>query len=331
MPSPALPTPFPWNGCRYQMIWQANSPAEEIIATKGKVGLANGPLCRRRARQTRLFYFRMPELAEVEFYRRKWDVGIGSPVRRIHLNAARRVFRGVDTESLLRSLTGSRLVSSKAHGKQMMFGFSAPAALGIHLGMTGELHVEKADYIPQKHDHFVLFLAKRSLVFTDPRQFGRVRFEDGTALPKWWDELPPQVLSREFTYKWMAARLARHRVLPMKAALLDQATFPGIGNWMADEILWQARLNPRTKTGEISPQALRALWRTVRFVSRRAIETVARDSSSTDFGDPPKEFLFHIRWRKGGNCPRDGTALIHDTIGGRTTAWCPKCQPKVRL
>jgi formamidopyrimidine-DNA glycosylase len=268
----------------------------------------------------------MPELAEVEFFRRKWNAGIGDVVARIHVNAGKRIFRDTETARLQATLVGSRLLESFAHGKQMMFRFSRGGWLGIHLGMTGELRVEPPRYSPGKHDHLALFQPKRVLVFNDARQFGRVRFDQGKAAPDWWFHLPPEILSRGFTPARMADQLARHRSLPLKPALLDQETFPGIGNWMADEILWQARLRPRTKSGELSPGDLRGLWRTTRSVSKRALSTVAKESGEAQFGDPPKNFLFHVRWRRGAKCPRDGSPLRYDTIGGRTTVWCTECQ-----
>ncbi len=268
----------------------------------------------------------MPELAEVEFYRLKWDAGVGAKIARVELHAGRRLLRGVDEKALSTKLAGAKLIGSQAHGKQMAFQFSGGAWLGIHLGMTGELRIASADFVPAKHDHLVLFQRERALVFTDPRMFGRVLFFAGKGEPDWWRELPPQILSREFTLSFVSERLQRHRSLPLKAALLDQATFPGIGNWMADEILWQARIHPRTKAGALTTAQLKDLWRVTRYVTKRAVETVAQQSSKAEFGDPPKNFLFHARWRKGGNCPRCGGALRHDTIGGRTTAWCPKCQ-----
>jgi formamidopyrimidine-DNA glycosylase len=269
----------------------------------------------------------MPELAEVEFYRRKWNVGEGEKIIRVHLHAQKRVLRGTDTAALAKQLTGAKLIGSDMHGKQMVFRFSGDAWLGVHLGMTGELLVLPPDFTPEKHDHLVLFQRQRALVFRDPRMFGRVLFWSGEGEPPWWRDLPPQILSRQFTLDYMRERLARHRTLPVKAALLIQETFPGIGNWMADEILWQANLNPRVKTGALTEAQRKELWRVTRSVTKRAIETVAKETPRNDFGDPPRNFLFHVRWRKGGDCPRCGTPLQHATIGGRTTAWCPKCQP----
>lgn len=268
----------------------------------------------------------MPELAEVEFYRRKWNCGIGEKITRVELHATKRVLRGTDTTALVKRLTGAKLIESQAHGKQMAFRFSGNAWLGIHLGMTGELLAFPAEFVPEKHDHLVLFQRDRALVFRDPRMFGRVLFWNGKGEPQWWRDLPPQILSREFTLDFLRERLARHRTLPLKAALLQQETFPGVGNWMADEILWQAKLHPRTQAGALDAARAKLLWQTTRSVTKRAIETVAKESASAEFGDPPRNFLFHVRWKRGGNCPRCGSALQHGTIGGRTTAWCPNCQ-----
>src|SRR4051812_27967006 len=112
----------------------------------------------------------MPELAEVEFFRRRWDAGIGKPILRVHLNAKKRVLRGVDAAALQRALTGAKLRGSEGHGKKMLFRFSREVWLGVHLGMTGKLSVEAADFTPDKHDHLVLFQRERALVFHDPRQ-----------------------------------------------------------------------------------------------------------------------------------------------------------------
>ncbi len=268
----------------------------------------------------------MPELAEVEFFRRRWNPGAGTLIVRVQLHAAKRVFRGTDTDALEAALTGARFTTSEAHGKQMLFRFSSSASLGIHLGMTGELRVEPPEFAPQKHDHLALFQRERALVFSDPRLFGRVLFSREDT-PPWWRDLPPQVLSTGFTPGLLGQRLARRRTQPLKATLLDQSLFPGIGNWMADEILWQMRTHPCVSAGSLNDRQMHMLWRATRHVARRAIETVASDTMCRDFGDPPKQFLFHARWTRNGKCPRDGETLRREPIGGRTTVWCPQCQP----
>src|SRR5881409_3453827 len=99
----------------------------------------------------------MPELAEVEFYRRKWDCGLGAKITSVELPARKRIFRGTHTRDLMPRLTGARLISSHARGKQMMFMLTEENAVGIHLGMSGALRVEPTKFRPDKHDHLVLW------------------------------------------------------------------------------------------------------------------------------------------------------------------------------
>jgi formamidopyrimidine-DNA glycosylase len=264
----------------------------------------------------------MPELAEVEYFRRRWDVGFGQRIAEIKINAGKRIFRGNDLETLRRLLPGAKLISSEARGKQMLFRFSKGAWLGVHLGMTGELRQEPAGFAHRKHDHLVLRQARQSLVFSDARLFGRVRFHRGASVPEWWSRLPPALTSEEFTLERMHKFLQRRARSPLKGVLLQQEFFIGIGNWMADEILWRAKIHPRRPAGRLSEAETREVWKAIRFVCQGALRIVAKD-----YSDPPPSWLFRHRWEKGGRCPKDGTALNRATIGGRTTAWCPKCQP----
>jgi len=263
----------------------------------------------------------MPELAEVEYYRRQWDSGLGGRIAAVKAHREKRIFRGTDVLLMEKVLTGATLKSSEARGKKMLFRFSRDAWLGIHLGMTGKLHTGPANFTPDRHDHLVLYERSAALIFTDSRQFGRVTFHQGKETPPWWATGGPEWSSPDFTHKSMRDFIARHGRLPIKAALLLQTGFPGIGNWMADEILWRAGIKPARKAGELEARTTQKLWREVRFVCREAIKNVARD-----FSDPPPGWLFHERWKRKGNCPIHKKPLIKETIGGRTTAWCPKCQ-----
>lgn len=271
----------------------------------------------------------MPELAEVEFYRRRWAAGHGGRVTAVLLHERARVFRGTDPRALARALTGSTLRDSAAAAKQMLFRFDAGQWLGVHLGMSGELRVEPADYAPAKHDHLVLRQAQRSLVYTDPRMFGAVLFHRGPQPPVWWTDLAPAVLSHAFTPAAVAEFLQRRRRAPIKAVLLMQERFPGIGNWMADEILWRARLAPQRAAGSLGAAEQRTLHRECRRVARQALRAIAGVGGRLppDLNvNIPDSWLFHHRWEKGGLCPRCATPLRHATVGGRTSCWCPKCQ-----
>jgi formamidopyrimidine-DNA glycosylase len=261
----------------------------------------------------------MPELAEVAWFAKQWAPGVGEAVTAVICREKARIFRGAEVRALRQGLTGRRLTDFRTKGKQMMFVFEEHS-LGVHLGMTGELLIGPADHTPGKHDHLVIRQAERSLVFRDPRMFGVVKFA-ASAEPDWWTTLPPEVLSKDFTQEAVAHYASRRAGLPLKAFLLQQEMFPGIGNWMADEILWRCRLSPKKRARTLKRNEIVMLWKEVRAVSRTAMKIIG-----SHWGDVPKSWLFHYRWRDGGRCPRDGTVLRREEIGGRTTAWCPKCQ-----
>ena len=268
----------------------------------------------------------MPELAEVEFFRRVWMRAATVPVLEVQLHSKARPLREVDHEALLQGLTCSVLESSSASGKRMCFKFSGNQWLGVHLGMTGELRVEASGFIPLKHDHLVLHLAKSSLIFTDPRMFGRIQYASGADAPPWWRDLPPDLLSPKFNEAWVNDFLLRHQGLPLKAAVLLQDGFAGVGNWMADEILWRAHLHPQRKVGTLTDAEMATIHAETVAVAREALRTVVVEEGAT-FAEPPQGWLFHTRWGKVGLCPRDGLKLRRETVGGRTTAWCDACQP----
>lgn len=261
----------------------------------------------------------MPELAEVEYYRKQWLPAQGLAVEAVHLNASKRVFRGVDVEALQRDLVGQVFTQSEAHGKQMCFRFSGKHWLGVHLGMTGKTRILEPGETPAKHDHLVLWMEDdRRLAFSDARMFGRILYANTEAGPAWWAMRPPSILSDGFTFERMDAFLSRRAKSPVKAVLLMQETFPGIGNWMADEILWRSRILPMKRCGEISVRKSKDLYEYTREVCADAIRVIG-----TDWDDPPDNWLFNHRWKDGGHCPQTGKPLKRAQVGGRTTCWSP--------
>jgi len=262
----------------------------------------------------------MPELAEVEWYRKQWDPGIGERITDVKLHARKYVLRDLD-QGALRRLIGKTFVSSQRHGKQMLFRFSDEHFLGIHLGMTGKIRVEGADFRPGKYDHMVLFQRERALAFADTRQLGRVRIHAGGRAPDWWKDDPPQIESHRFDRAFFDRFLERHGKAPIKAVLLMQDGFAGIGNWMADEILWRAGVLPEKRTFRLTKGERESVFRATKFVVRVALAT-----TGDDFSDPPKNWLIHQKWKRKGVCPKHRVPLRHGTVGGRSAAWCSKCQ-----
>lgn len=272
----------------------------------------------------------MPEFAEVEFFRKRWaQAAAGQRIKSVLVHPAAKIFRGTNPAAIKRALTRAKYLSSEAQAKQMLFRFSGGTWLGVHLGMSGDLTVKPADYTPAKHDHLVLFSAKHALVFSDPRMFGRVQFHRGTTAPTWWTKIAPPILSEKFTVEAVAAFLKRRAKAPIKAVLLMQERFPGIGNWMADEILWRAAIHPRRRAGSLKRAEVQALWRECGHVCRMALDTIAGRGNylPPDLNAHiPKTWLFWHRWEPGGRDPRTKTPLARAEIGGRTTCWSPARQ-----
>lgn len=270
----------------------------------------------------------MPELAEVEYFRKQWSVGLDRKVKQVLVKVKSRVLREVNPKSLSDRLTDSYLRESYTSGKQMLFRFSAGNLsskefgwLGVHLGMTGKLFHQPLPYAPGKHDHLVLEMTNQALVFQDMRLFGKILFQVGSQPPDYWTQRPPDLLSSAFTRRDLEDFLKRRAKSPLKAVLLDQERFPGIGNWMADEILWQAEIHPATRAGALEEDQVKKLYQKIKYVCGRALKYV-----SDAHGDPPQSWLFQHRWKDGGNCPKTGEPLVREKIGGRTTCFSPARQ-----
>ena len=113
----------------------------------------------------------------------------------------------------------------------------------------------------------------------------------------------------------------RHRKTPVKSLLLDQQFCAGIGNWMADEILYQARIDPRRLTTSLSDTQIARIRKCLRSIVRRAVEANAEDSSY------PPGWLFHHRWGRNQDAKTtSGECIEFVEIGGRTSAWVPSVQ-----
>lgn len=272
----------------------------------------------------------MPELAEVEFFRKRWhQAAVGQSVTRVRAHAAKKIFRDAPATTIRHGLVGATLASSVTAAKQMAFRFNNGAWLGVHLGMTGDLTSAPLGQPAAKHDHLVIDCETVSLVFTDPRMFGGVRFDPGPDEPEWWSRIAPSLLSAAFTKKALTHFLTRRARAPLKAVLLMQERFPGIGNWMADEILWRAQIHPAQPAGSLTPSEITTLYRETRAVCRNALNRIAGqgDYLPHDLNEGiPNSWLFNHRWRDGGTCPRTKKPLERADIGGRTTCWSPTRQ-----
>ena len=210
------------------------------------------------------------------------------------------------------ALVGRSLVSAERRGKSMWCETSDDGpALGIHLGMAGRIVVdgdEAGDPRPRvdrdRWDRFsIAFEDGGTMTLRDSRRLGRVRLEPAI------ERLGPD--AAEISRRAFRERVARSR-MPVKARIMDQAVLAGVGNLLADEALWRARIDPNRPANTLSEEELDRLRVAVRAANRSAI---AGGGVHTGKVIPAR--------RRDGVCPRCGTAMARGTIGGRTTYWCP--------
>jgi formamidopyrimidine-DNA glycosylase len=206
------------------------------------------------------------------------------------------------------ALTGRRLTAAHRRGKFMWVETDDDGPdLGLHLGMAGRIVIDEPPV--GLWDRFVLEFADGGrLALRDKRRLGRAVIEPD------FTHVGPD--AGEVSRAEFRIRIGRGNT-PVKARLLDQHAISGVGNLLADEILWQAGISPRRRTGSLSDDELDELRRATRRAIRNAIR---RGGAHTGELNPERE--------AGGRCPRCGTELSRARIGGRTTYWCPEHQPE---
>jgi formamidopyrimidine-DNA glycosylase len=264
----------------------------------------------------------VPEILEVELYRSSAEPALGRPITRAWMIDSR-YGRGGTTPPRLRSaLIGRSFSAARRRGKLMLLDSDGGPTLGLRFGMTGGLVVDghealdRLQYGPGVfNDKWVrarfTFDDGGELLLHDPRRFGSLELAPDE------DRLGPDALS--ITPPQLGAALAippgrATAAAPLKARLMDQERVAGVGNLLADEILWRAGLAPGRRT-PLTDDELRVLHKELRATLRQ----LGRRGGS-HMGE-----LMEQR-EVGGRCPLDGTELLRETVGGRTTYWCPAHQ-----
>jgi formamidopyrimidine-DNA glycosylase len=277
----------------------------------------------------------MPELPEVETVARGLQSAL--PGRRILSIRLGKTDFIEDPAALERDLPGSRIESVRRHGKFMLIELQPRDAnatkfsLQVHLGMTGRMVVTEPEAPVLPHTHVFLALDDgREVRYTDPRRFGFMKMipaEAREALLETVGLEPLAASEAEFRGR-IHARRAR-----IKALLLDQHVFGGMGNIYTDESLWRARIHPARLGAHLRADEIHRLYRAMRQVLTDAISS--RGSSISDFVDSyglPGNFQQRHRVydREGNKCFRCGTPIRREIVAGRSSYFCPRCQPAPR-
>ena len=277
----------------------------------------------------------MPELPEVERGRRLAEaVAVGRRIETVACAEDPIVFAGVAARQWRQAVEGKRVVAACRWGKQLWLELDAPPHPLFHFGMAGGFKTpasvplqlksgprEDASVWPPRFVKLRLRLDDGGeLAMTDGRRLGRLLLREDP------EQEPPvsklgfdPLLAMPSPSRFSAVLRARGAIV--KSLLLDQSFAAGVGNWIADEALFQAEVDPRRRASSLSDMEARRLRARLRSIVRRAVEANADDSLY------PRTWLFHRRWGKRDDARTTrGEPIEHLTIGGRTTAWVPRRQ-----
>jgi formamidopyrimidine-DNA glycosylase len=240
---------------------------------------------------------------------------------------------GVPRARIRRARLGRRVRAGRRHGKHFWLELDRRPWLSVHFGMAGGLSTShrkavrlmssrgraEAGWPPRFTRLLLRFDDGGALAIADGRRLGRIRLRRDPATEPPIAGLGFDAL-RGLPSPARVRALARGRAAPVKALLLDQSFAAGVGNWIADEVLYQARIAPRRPVRSLSDYELDRLRRRLRSVVRTAVDAGA------DSDRYPRAWLFHRRWDRRPGVTRRADVIRWDTIAGRTTAWVPAVQ-----
>ena len=249
-------------------------------------------------------------------------------------------------------LIGHRITSVKRRAKLLIFDFSGPLSMLVHLKMTGQFIFEdkalrkkthgkyrmlnkvNAPFVelPGKHTHVIFKFTDGSILyFNDVRKFGYLKIVRDNELNQVRElkEFGPEPLDKEFTISRFISAASKRPRGKIKLVLMDPKVVAGIGNIYSDEILFHAKVRPTRTVSSLSKKELAAVYKWIKPVLLKGI--AAKGSSVGDFvrtdGTWGQMGKFHFVYgRKGQKCKKCGSTIESVKLGGRTGSFCPKCQ-----
>jgi formamidopyrimidine-DNA glycosylase len=277
----------------------------------------------------------VPELPEVESVRRQLEPSlVGRRFDRVAVYDSRLV-RPYEPDAVAAELEGERVATLERRGKYLVVRFESGRVLLIHLRMTGNLlHGERGSFDDLPHCRAVVALDDGSdVAYRDVRRFGTwLLLEPEEAEPYLSARVGDEPLDALFTAARLGERLVGRRT-SLKAALLDQRTLAGMGNIYVDEALWRARLNPLRSAAGLDRAELRRLHRGIREALEHGLArqgSTLRDYRLPDGSGGSMQNEFRVYGRRDEPCDRCGTLIARTQVAGRTTWFCPTCQPEER-
>jgi formamidopyrimidine-DNA glycosylase len=268
----------------------------------------------------------MPELPEVE-NTRQYLLRTGLVGRTLGAPSITwpRTVRQPSVGEFIEGVVGRRVDDVRRRGKYLVAPLDDGNHLVMHLGMTGSLRIRTDDVPadPMEHHWFPLDDG-RQMRFRDPRKFGHLWLLNDAADAM--SKMGPEPLEPEFTADALAAVLA-NRKAPIKALLLEQSVVAGMGNLYADESLFLAGIHPERLAGSLVDDDVGRLHQSIVTAITRSVAAYAA-ARDAQWPDPPYALSpWTIPREKGANCPRCGAEVQLLRVRGRSSWFCPDCQP----
>jgi len=274
----------------------------------------------------------MPELPEVETIRRSLLPRLeGKVITGAELRLPR-LLKIPGPDDFISLLPGKEIMDLSRRGKYLLFHLSADYRLIFHLRMTGRLLYFPANTSTDKHTHLILQLNNgHQLCFHDMRTFGMIYLMPKGELDqlRGLSTLGPEPLGPQFTPTYLTQALTGRRA-SIKAILLNQRVLAGLGNIYVDESLFRAGIYPGREAGSLGDAEILNLYGAIRAVLREGIQH--RGTSFRDYVDAEgktgdfQEYLA-VYGRSQQPCLGCGTPLEKIRLAGRSTVYCPLCQP----
>ncbi len=264
----------------------------------------------------------MPELPEVEYARQLAERMLaGRRIAGVATVDDRIVYAGVTPRRFAAALRNREVRAVHRRGKHLWMELDRRPWPAFHFGMTGAFRVyHRVADRPRFWKLELLMDDGTRLAMRNARRLGRIRLLDDPPSERPICELGFDPLLNLPDPARLAKMLARRKG-PIKGILLNQGFAAGVGNWVADEVLFQAGVAPQRRGCDLRPEEVRRLRTRLRTI---VVKAVAVDADSSRF---PKSWLFHHRWGKNHEAETArGEPIAFDTIAGRTTAWVPGVQ-----
>jgi len=274
----------------------------------------------------------MPELPEVEHVVRGLRRAVlGQRILAVDVNLPR-LLSGVSSATFKRKLRGARIDAINRRGKYILLELDSLDVLLVHLRMTGKFLCVGSEQALPPYPHVVFYLDDdRRLVFSDMRQFGRMRLLAMKKLPTLpqIEALAPEPFTDDFSFDYFWQTLSRSR-RSLKQLLLDQTRILGLGNIYASEALFLARISPVKAADRLSKARALKLHQAIRDILQEAIDAGSTlridltDGEGSYFGTT--ERFWRVYERVGEPCVNCSTKIKRVVQGGRSTYYCPRCQ-----